>query len=84
MGDEGADVADKHKILDLALHSFPVGDQFREVTKMMPRLVARCLAGLDEVLSDAIGYFCHAEISVRILNPFLFQFNSSVPIFRES
>jgi hypothetical protein len=50
LSDQIASIASEHEILNLALATLPVGDQFRDATKMMPDFVTRGLAGLDGTL----------------------------------
>ena len=43
--------AGEHEILDRALSSLAIGDQFRDATKMMVGIITRCFSGLDGPLN---------------------------------
>lgn len=54
LGDEVAGVAGEHKVFDLALSALAVGDQFRDATKMVFRVVTSCFAGLYGALNGGL------------------------------
>lgn len=48
-------MARENEIFDLPLPALAVGEQFRDVAKMVPRLVIRCLKGLHSPMYRGEG-----------------------------